>query len=138
MREIKFRAWFPGVKKMCQFSGPRLMAEIGVYGLFFPVEERTIFIGRNIEFELMQYTGLKDKDGKEIYEGDILRFYDGEVKPWIAEVAFVGVSFSAVNRKCCLVCAKLEGCIGSIDELGELEVIGNIFENPELLAGDPP
>lgn len=75
--------------------------------------------------ELMQYTGLKDKDGKEIYEGDILRdeYGSGKVK-WIMEHCAFLVFATNPSR-----CIAME----SDGQLKNTEIIGNIYENPELL-----
>ena len=62
--------------------------------------------------DLMQFTGLKDKNGKEIYEGDIVRQdYDNA----LCEVKFIS------------------GCFSPFKHDGQFVVIGNIYENPELL-----
>jgi uncharacterized phage protein (TIGR01671 family) len=76
----------------------------------------------------MQYTGLKDKNGKEIYDGDILKDRQGmgEVK-WIQEHC----SFLVRTRKPSAY-HRLEGDY----QLNLTEVIGNIYENPEILK-DP-
>lgn len=74
------------------------------------------------QYVLMQYTGLKDKNGKDIYEGDILS-YKGmhRVGNGVSIVSFDDGSFMIGED------------IASKDWAVEHEVIGNIFENPELL-----
>jgi len=135
MRDIKFRAWI----REGPWQEPDEMEQTHVmlYGdeLAFEEYEPINDLLAGVE-NLMQYTGLKDKNGKEVYEGDICRIYEG--KSWISEVAFVGAGFCFVNRNCCSVCASGRGCIGSIDEFGDpIEVIGNIYESPGLLGGTP-
>ena len=78
----------------------------------------------------MQFTGLHDKNGKEIYEGDIVRcFLDGFDE--VSEVFFDEGAFSiyAKNNS-----PDYKPCLF---EVCETEVIGNIFENPELLEAKP-
>ena len=75
--------------------------------------------------ELMQYTGLKDKDGKEIYEGDILRDEYGSRKvKWIMEHCAFLVFATNPSR---YIAMESDG------QLKNTEIIGNIYENPELL-----
>jgi hypothetical protein len=108
-REIKFRAW-DGVDYM---SSPFTLQDLQA---------------RKIEFTneviLMQYTGLLDKNGKEIYEGDIVNSFRDVAT---GEVRFeVGMFFlDLIERK------PLLG--GWLDDSGTIEVIGNIYENSELL-----
>jgi hypothetical protein len=103
MREIKFRAWHKDLKEMfynCLVNGSCWWNEDTHYG----GEHDT----------LMQYTGLKDCNGKEIYEGDICRSDDIEAPIKYLLGAFW---FGAVL----------------LLEPKEIEIIGNIYENPELL-----
>jgi hypothetical protein len=98
MREIKFRAWDKKNKKW--------ITTFNLVG-----GGRWSFLqGKPEEYEIVQFTGLKDKNGKEIYEGDVL-LSPGNYK-W--EVKFEG-----------------QGYIPSC--MDEFELIGNIYESPDLL-----
>jgi uncharacterized phage protein (TIGR01671 family) len=113
-REIKFRAW----------DGKRMTTS----GIMFNCSTGFLETPIGAQMKLMQYTGLKDKNGKEIYEGDIV-FWDYEkivVSYGIQGVdAFEGVGFN------------LWGHYGQKQDgtriQSEMEVVGNIYENPELL-----
>ena len=126
MREIKFRAWVatdydegdnPINFHMVQWSRDFFddTSEVTHFGSGFPDGDDCI---------LMQYTGLKDKNGKEIYEGDIVQETGGlpcEVY-WRDEAA--GFEFVYVGNS----------WMPNVDAVGRwFEVIGNIYENPELL-----
>lgn len=76
MREIKFRAWGKNSKEY-----------LGDSSQGFNMEELSKLAGQFKNWELEQYTGLKDKNGKEIYDGDILRF-DDDNGIWQAPVIF--------------------------------------------------
>jgi len=116
MREIKFRAW--DGKQMCI---KEMQTYFAGYGLMFDHFEHPV--------ALMQYTGLKDKNGKEIYEGDILD------KKWKWEViyfadGFIGKHETPNNSM------PLHTLIQHRERAGcSIEIIGNVYENPELLEG---
>lgn len=74
---------------------------------------------------VMQFTGLKDKNGKEIYESDILK--DNEL---IGKVVFASPSF--IVETSTQIYALAKGLVMQTD-LKYSEVIGNVYENPELL-----
>ena len=109
-REIKFRAWQTEYKKM---------EYLGSIGRMINLYDSTWFDDNF--FKLMQYTGLKDKNGKEIYEGDIIEFTVGKFK---AEVMWNDKGFWGI--KCDVFC-------NDTLYFPETKVIGNIYENPELL-----
>nr|DAJ91979.1 MAG TPA: YopX protein [Caudoviricetes sp.] len=120
MRELKFRAWCKSEKKM-------------IYNIQNEFEER-IELGmdcfsdylKNDDFIVEQYTGLKDKNGKMIYEGDIVKMPDWAVEPKYKKVSFVKLS--------CGFEPFVNGCFECVSpDSEEVEVIGNIHENPELL-----
>ena len=72
--------------------------------------------------EVMQYTGLKDKHGFEIYEGDIVRYFRNELAVIVYRDG--GVDIRSLSWGDCEPLQR---------RLGEIEVIGNTYENPELL-----
>lgn len=123
MREIKFRAWDKDAKTMVYQSdnGDEYCWQIGAEEIWVEnIKEDYI-----LESNLMQYTGLKDKNGVEIYEGDILsgwigsHWHSGEDK--FEEVVKYDEKTASYNF------AAIEV------RYGDLRVIGNIYENPELL-----
>lgn len=86
-----------------------------------------------IEYEVLMYTGLKDKNGKEICQGDIVECKCGNTgKTILRQVEYIGVSFctkngSFYNQKT----KQREYCYIPLKPY--VKVVGNIFENPELL-----
>lgn len=130
MREIKFRVWDKDNSQMYyQIEDFKDLALIN--GQFKPVLNNLInnsFNWYRRNYELMQYTGLKDKNGTEIYEGDIVF---GEESKIICEVIYTeGAMFMLRWND-----TKWGNNEYHHYGLGAftLEVIGNIYENPELL-----
>jgi hypothetical protein len=121
MKEICFRAWDKKEKKMHNIIQILWGSEPNPYPLsvdFFDSIKSHLFE----DVELMQYTGLHDKNGKKIYEGDILN--DNEL-----------VASNLFHNNLGLVDLPLqEQWIEITTDLEKREVIGNKFENPELLV----
>lgn len=122
MREIKVRAWYKPYKQMCQVESLRFDGN-GVYAAVLieePFYDRRLVDADEIAIE--QYTGLKDKNGTEIYDGDILIDDTGEpIEYWVvkfSEGGFIG---------------ECAGVAEPLFELTQLEVAGNIHEDSEVL-----
>lgn len=139
-REIKFRAWDKENKAMRYgaeqaYNGHWQMNDIQYFGQLI----------NNPKYELMQFTGLLDKNGKEIYEGDVIGgtsyLYGYELKngrqfdyfgvvEWGAQ-ADVGLCWMVSNKQGSWELRQtvhrndIDYCTG--------EIIGNIYENPEML-----
>ena len=121
-RELKFRVWLHNDKRW---------GEVAVLEVFNS-SGKLEYLYQNQDYTIQQYTGLKDKNGKEIYEGDIIETHPFLLYPSIAEnyiVIFCDGKFCLSQNK------KPEDTLELVhhSDTHILEVIGNIFENPELL-----
>lgn len=112
------------------------LSKVGVYdkeGIVSPLHYYSDFdIDR---FILMQFTGLHDKNGKEVYEGDILKWRDSDS---VLEVSWGHVGWDLVSQifKYPHQGWKDRPSCGEVNVIGYIKksiVIGNIYENPELL-----
>lgn len=132
-REIKFRAWHKPTKTLFPVYSitPDFIAEDCYDGIY----TKPTTMAERSDCELMQYTGLKDKNGKDIYEGDILQWMnDGEVislgpVKWRNEVCLwaidIGVGLNTIEPEDLWVPNTV------------YEVVGNIYEHPTLLEPNP-
>lgn len=109
MRELRFRVWNPDKERMMYFM---------MTNIWFP--DRYLIQHR---YHVQQFTGLHDWTGREIYEGDILARLNTE---YVYEVKYDGESTSFIVTN-----EDGEGNLGYYRKV--VEVIGNIFESPELL-----
>lgn len=128
MREIKFRAWDKEIKQvvyypMFKFNGNTV-----------DINEQFKCVQNGDEYILMQYTGLKDKNGKEIYEGDIVKYTRNN--------QIITASIEWREGEGCYHYHNIEDSVDSDSLVKEsmffigsetVEIIGNIYENPELL-----
>lgn len=126
-RDIKFRGWDSVNEVMLQVES------INFREGYVSLNEGDNSLTDTLEMiELMQYTGLNDKDGKEIWEGDILERYGY----WFIRIEY---------DKGCLMVRDLDEVrynnlilnvpICNFESINDWKVIGNIYENPELLDG---
>ena len=169
-REIKFRVWDRALNKMIIKENVKGLLDtvntgnydtdyaysrnewypaydiLTIFDYFEDIQDRYIEDTSTKRFELMQYTGLHDKNGKEIYEGDIIEFsYDVFTGNFDTKVGRGTVEF--IDGAFYIKPFEIEGKkIKDIDNeewfliytvnIDTLEVIGNVHENLELLGGE--
>ena len=126
----KFRAWTEEGKVM--------------YYDVYPFKDDTLLLSYDgfafdevpaSDFILMQSTGLKDKNGKEIFEGDVVKYEVGR-NTYTEEVAYDKnfAGFGVRDADTDIIFTFLQ--LADVVDLISLEVVGNIYENPELLEGE--
>lgn len=140
MREIKFRAWNKKLKIIRQVlclemepkEWPQTSTRMGLYTVFDHPSVHTALIKARFEkwpetdCELLQYTGLKDENGKEIYEYDIVKRSECYACDEKEDQVFI------VHWSDAFTGFKPFFCCDEEHDADEFQVIGNIFENPEL------
>jgi uncharacterized phage protein (TIGR01671 family) len=128
-REIKFRAWDIFNKAWCKYHNLFKQENI----CFKHVN--CLRNSDNPDCAVMQFTGLLDKNGKEIFEGDVIKIKcNGDI--------IIGDVFYNQSR-CCYMINHPAGYNGSfglhtltIEICDEFNIVGNLYENPELLGGE--
>lgn len=132
MRDIKFRAWEPDAKEMVYFDNQKAAKDQYIASHLFALMSNEHPKGEGL---LQQYTGMEDKNGVEIYEGDVVTGCYTRRSVDYSEHSVVEFGYAddsdGYQREHTMGWVVSNG--SSLCDLAACEVIGNIYENPELL-----
>ena len=124
MKEFKMKAWLKKEKKMVAIIGIDFNYEYIRYtedGNLFNENYKTAEFK---DIELLQFSGAKDKTGQELYEVDVIKFNDG------IDDIYGLISYDDEDA---VYCVSYENVIEHLSNMaGDFEIVGNIFENPDL------
>ena len=124
MKELKIKAWLKKEKKMVSIIGIDFNYEYIRY-----TEDDNLFnsdykVAEFKDIELLQFTGLKDNGGQELYEADVIKFNDG------IDDIYGLISYDDEDA---VYCVSYENVTEHLSNMaGDFEIVGNIFENPDL------
>ena len=124
MKEFKMKAWLKKENKMVSIIGIDLNYQYIRYtddGNLFKDDYK---IAEFKDIELLQFTGVKDKAGQEVYEADVIKFNDG------IDDIYGLISYDDEDA---VYCVSYENVTEHLSNMaGDFEIVGNIFQNPNL------
>ena len=124
MREFKMKAWLKKENKMASIIGIDLNYQYIRYSDDGNLFKDDYKIAEFKDIELLQFTGAKDKAGQEVYEADVIKFNDG------IDDIYGLISYDDEDA---VYCVSYENITEHLSNMaGDFEIVGNIFENPNL------
>ena len=134
MRELKFRAWHPESESMIVFDLAKASKDQYIASHVCALLSNTHNEGEGL---MMQFTGLTDKNGVDIYEGDLIKNNRGRTAEvvWHKFTASFDSKFVSDDGSALPKQDKSYG-FHNADWKSETKIVGNIYENPELLEAE--
>ena len=124
MKEFKMKAWLKKENKMASIIGIDLNYQYIRYSDDGNLFKDDYKIAEFKDIELLQFTGAKSKAGQEVYEADVIKFNDG------IDDIYGLISYDDEDA---VYCVSYENVTEHLSNMaGDFEIVGNIFENPDL------